>query len=183
MSATENNPVVERTDILVIGSGIAGLFFAHKASSHSDITVITKKEIFDSNSVKAQGGIAIAVDDEDSAELHLKDTVSAGRGLCDRGAVEVMVREARQRLDELISIGVEFDRDSSGGTLKATREGGHSAPRVLHFGDVTGREIMEKLLESVRNNRSIRIHEYHLALDLIVDSSGSVIGVFALDRN
>ena len=182
MAASKDDPIVEKTDILVIGSGMAGLFFAHKASRQSSITVITKKEIFDSNSVKAQGGIAIAIKDEDSAELHMRDTISAGRGLSNREAVEVMVREARDRLDELISIGVEFDRDSDEGTLKATREGGHSAPRVLHYGDVTGREIMEKLLRSVRNNKSINIMEYHLALDLIVDSGGSVIGAFVLDR-
>jgi L-aspartate oxidase len=160
---------------------MAGLFFAHKASRHSRITVITKKEIFDSNSVKAQGGIAIAVDDRDSTDLHLRDTVSSGRGLSDREAVEVMVEEGRDRLKELISIGVEFDREESNGNLRATREGGHSAPRVLHYGDITGKEIMDKLLSSVRDNRSVDILEYHHALDLIVDAGGAVIGAFVLN--
>jgi len=182
LDAEKNEPTVLKTDVLVIGSGMAGLYFAHKASQHSDITVITKKEVFDSNSVKAQGGIAIAVDDRDSTDLHLRDTVKAGRGLSDRSAVDIMVNEAKDRLEELISIGVEFDREKEGGPLDASREGGHSAPRVLHYGDITGREIMDKLLESVKGNPSIRIMEYHLALDLIVDSDRSVIGAFVLDR-
>jgi len=173
---------MEKTDILVIGSGLAGLFFAHRASEFARVTVITKKEADVSNTVKAQGGIAAVLGDEDSYELHIRDTLSAGKGLCDRNAVETMVRESRERIEDLISLGVRFNRDDENGKLEMSREGGHSKARVIHFGDTTGREITEKLLDSVRKNSSIEILEYNFAIDLITDGTGSVIGSYVLDR-
>ncbi len=173
---------VEKTEILVIGSGLAGLFFAHRASEFAKVTIITKKEADVSNTVKAQGGIATVLGDEDSHELHIRDTISAGKGLCDRNAVETMVREAESRIDDLISLGVRFNRDDENGKLEMSREGGHSKARVIHFGDTTGREITEKLLDSVKKNPSIDLLEYNFAIDLIIDDSGAVIGSYVLDR-
>ncbi len=170
-----------RSDILVIGSGAAGLFFALKASEYADVRVITKKKADQSNTMYAQGGIASVMDRvRDSFDLHIEDTIEAGRGLCDREAVEIMVREGPDRIEELIALGVRFSRDDSSGSLQLGREGGHTQPRIVHYGDLTGRELEETLLNACASNPRIELEENRLAVDLVVDGMGRVRGCHAL---
>ncbi|MGA9115435.1 MAG: FAD-dependent oxidoreductase, partial [Bacteroidota bacterium] len=122
-------------DFLVIGSGIAGLSFALKAARYGSVGIITKKEKAESNTNYAQGGVAAVVSSVDSHELHIRDTLAAGLGLCHTGAVEVMVREGPERLRELIAMGVQFTRE--GADLHLGREGGHSLSRIVHARDIT----------------------------------------------
>ena len=158
----------EYADFLVIGSGIAGLFYALKVAEHGDVIVITKKEKAESNTNYAQGGIASVISSEDSFELHIRDTLNAGAGLCHRDAVEVMVHEGPGKIDELIKIGVEFTRTKNG-KLDLGREGGHSVNRIVHAKDLTGREIERALLEKVMSHPNIKIYEHHIAIDLITE--------------
>lgn len=172
---------VERTDILVVGSGAAGLFFALKAAESADILVITKKEAAQSNTNYAQGGIASVIDSHDSFELHVKDTIEAGKGLCDREAVEAMVREGPGRIKELIDLGVNFSREDGGENLSLGREGGHSRSRIVHYGDITGRELEENLIRACRQSSSIRLREALLAIDLIRGEDGAIRGCYIFD--
>src|SRR5918996_575657 len=131
-------------EILVIGSGIAGLSFALKAAEHGSVHVITKKERAVSSTNYAQGGIAAVFAPDDALELHVRDTVVAGAGLCHLHAVETLVRDGPARVRDLIDWGVRFSR--AGNELSLGREGGHSRRRILHAGDLTGREIERALL-------------------------------------
>lgn len=173
---------VEKTDILVIGSGIAGLLLALKTSESGSVTVVTKKEGSESNTYYAQGGIAAVAGVTDSFELHIRDTIEAGQGLCNREAVEIMVREGPERVKELVEMGVRFNRDEPGGSFSLGREGGHSKPRIIHYGDITGRELEKVLLESVRSDPRITFLDEHLAIDLLTDGSGRVCGCYILDE-
>ncbi len=156
-----------RTDILVIGSGIAGLSFALKAAELGTVSLITKKEKAESNTNYAQGGIATVMAEDDSFQLHIQDTLQAGVDLCHRDAVEVVVREGPERLRELISIGVGFTtRD---GHLDLGREGGHSRSRIVHARDRSGAEIEQALLRAVGAHKRISVYENHLAVDLITE--------------
>src|SRR3954465_8434970 len=134
-------------DFVVIGSGIAGLTFAVKAAKHGSVAVITKRKGADSNTAWAQGGVACVTSDEDSFELHLRDTLEAGAGLCDEETVRTIVTEGPARISELMKIGLQFDeREVSGHReLDLGREGGHSKRRVLHVQDATGAEIERTL--------------------------------------
>lgn len=172
---------VEETDILVIGSGIAGLLLALKVSDSGSVTIVTKKEGSESNTYYAQGGIAAVAGVTDSFELHIRDTIEAGQGLCKREAVEIMVREGPERVAELVEMGVRFNRDQRDGSFSLGREGGHSEPRIIHFGDITGRELEKVLLESVRSDPRITFLDDHLAIDLLLDGSGRVCGSYILD--
>jgi L-aspartate oxidase len=172
-----------KTDILVLGSGAAGLFFALKASRFADVLVVTKKNSSESNTFYAQGGIASVTLKEDSFEQHVADTIAAGQGLCKRSAVEIMVREGPERIEELTALGVRFSKNEADDSLALGREGGHSAPRIVHYRDVIGRELETTLLKAVRSNERIAIKEDVLAIDLIVDSSRRVLGCYALDRH
>ena len=156
-------------DFVVVGSGIAGLSFALKAAQHGSVAVITKRKGADSNTAWAQGGIACVTSDEDSFELHVRDTLEAGAGLCDEKVVRTIVTEAPEAIRELMEVGVHFDeRDVSGHReLDLGREGGHSKRRVLHVQDVTGREIENKLLAALGRSPRIRLLENHMAVDLI----------------
>jgi len=157
---------VVKTDYLVIGSGIAGLYTALKLSSLGQVSIITKEEIGNSNTQFAQGGIAAVLDEGDSWERHFKDTLKAGAGICKQEAVEVLVTEGPERVLELIELGTDFDRVD--GKLDLTREGAHSKRRILHArGDATGAEIREALSRIVRNKREIKILENTFLLDLI----------------
>jgi L-aspartate oxidase len=156
-----------RSDFLVIGSGIAGLSFALKAAELGTVSLITKKARAESNTNYAQGGIAAVIDAADSADLHIEDTLSAGVGLCHRDAVEILVREGPQRLNELIAIGVAFTQRE--GKLDLGREGGHSRNRIVHAHDRSGWEIERALLHSIAGHRSITVYENHLAVDLITE--------------
>jgi L-aspartate oxidase len=159
--------MTHRFDYLVIGSGIAGLTFALKAARAGTVAIITKKEKAESNTNYAQGGVAAVMSVVDSFDLHVKDTLSAGVGLCHRDAVELLVREGPDRLRELIGIGAEFTmRD---GKLDLGREGGHSVNRIVHAKDLTGREIERALLHAVAMNPAITMFEDHVAVELITE--------------
>ena len=129
-----------RTRFLVVGSGVAGLHTAWRSSGHGDVTVLTKRSLFDSATAYAQGGIAAALGAGDSPELHRKDTLAAGAALCDAAAVEVLVEEGPARVRELMTAGADFDLEP-GGKLKLGKEAAHSRRRIVHaHGDQTGAE-------------------------------------------
>ncbi len=179
----------QRSDFLVVGSGIAGLFFALKAATLGTVHVITKKEKAESNTNYAQGGIAAVMSKVDSFDLHIQDTLRTGIGLCHEDAVRLLVTEGPDRLRELMRLGVSFTtRD---GELDLGREGGHSINRIVHAHDRSGAEIERALLTAVAEHPRITIFENHLAIDLItehnlgreVTPSGPIHcwGVYALD--
>ena len=153
-------------DYLVVGSGVSGLWFALKAAEHGSVCVVTKRERDESNTRYAQGGVAAVMSVEDSVEDHIKDTLVAGAGLCDEGAVRVTVTEGPTRVRELIELGVQFSRDEDG-EYDLGKEGGHTKRRVLHAGDITGAEIQRALVEAVHGHPKIELLEYHSAVDLI----------------
>jgi L-aspartate oxidase len=161
-------PVYE-TDVIVIGAGIAGLFAALEASRRNKrVLMITKKSLFDSNTRYAQGGIAAVISDEDSFEFHRQDTLIAGAGLCDPEAVDVLVHEGPQGVQDLIRYGTQFDEEN--GLLALTKEGAHSQRRILHAnGDATGYEIVRALAEKVKTDSRIEVWEDHFALDLLTE--------------
>ena len=156
------------TDFLVIGSGVAGMWFALRAAQHGQVTIITKRDRSESNSRYAQGGIAAVWTDEDSFESHVQDTLVAGAGLCRRTAVEVTVREGPTRVRELIEFGAQFTQ--SEGEYSLHREGGHSVRRILHAADMTGAEIVRALVAACEKNPNIEICEHHMAVDLITEN-------------
>jgi len=159
-------------DFLVLGSGIAGLTFALKVAPHGRVAIITKKNRAESNTNYAQGGIAAVTSKEDSFELHVRDTLEAGAGLCKEDVVRTIVQEGPERIAELIELGMKFsEREAPGPNgereLDLGREGGHSKRRILHAKDVTGREVERALLAAVAQRPSIQIFENHLAIDLV----------------
>jgi len=156
-------------DFLVLGSGIGGLSFALKAARYGSVAIVTKKKDIESNTNYAQGGIASVFGDDDSYELHIQDTLTAGKGLCKREAVEVMVRDGPERIRELAAFGVRFTRKTNGETLDLAMEGGHSRKRIAHARDYTGREIESVLVSVARSNPNIKIYENYTAVDLITE--------------
>jgi L-aspartate oxidase len=157
-----------RTRFLVIGSGVAGLHTAWRASEHAEVYVLTKRSLFDSATAYAQGGIAAALGAGDSPELHRRDTLAAGAALCDSAAVEVLVAEGPQRVRDLASIGAQFDKDV-GGRLSLGKEAAHSRKRIVHaHGDQTGAEVARTLIGRVRESPQITVLESARALDLIM---------------
>jgi L-aspartate oxidase len=157
---------VTRTDVdvLVIGSGIAGLTFALRAAERADVLLITKKERAVSSTNYAQGGIAAVFADDDSPDLHIRDTLTAGAGLCRLHAVRLLVEEGPARVRDLMEWGVRFSRGERG--LSLGREGGHSRRRIVHAGDLTGREIERALLQAVADHPRITLVEDLQAVDL-----------------
>lgn len=173
---------VERTDFLVVGSGIAGLATAIKASRHGEVTLLTKGHLMESNTFYAQGGIAAAVGPDDSPAEHLVDTLRAGHDLVREDAAAILVEEGPQRVMELIQLGARFDVGPDGSLLLG-REGAHSRNRILHArGDATGEEIAEVLAARAKEIPAIRIREHHHVLDLVVDQ-GRCIGAAAVDAS
>ncbi|MEJ2688800.1 MAG: L-aspartate oxidase [Deltaproteobacteria bacterium] len=169
--------MIKQTDFLVIGSGIAGLSFALKAASLGTVTVVTKKDRVNTATNLAQGGIAAVLSAEDSFQAHINDTLVAGAGLCHQDVVRMVVENGPARIRELIELGVHFTEDgSTTGRLDLGREGGHSARRIVHAQDLTGREIERGLLQAVSRNGAITLLENHIAVDLLI---GSKIGVSA----
>lgn len=156
------------TDFLVIGSGIAGLSFALRAAELGTVTIVTKKEKIDSATNLAQGGIAAVLSSDDSVFNHIDDTLYSGAGLCKGDVVEMVVRSGAARIEDLISMGVEFVKDKRTGKLDLGREGGHSHRRVAHCNDLTGREIERALLAAVKAHQSIDLRENNAAIDLII---------------
>ena len=156
------------SDYLVLGSGISGLTFALEAAKRADVVVVTKQELEDSNTHWAQGGIAVVMDPKDSFEAHAADTLRVGYGLAKESVVDIVVRDGPARLKELVDLGAEFDvREGRADELDLTREGGHTARRVVHAGDITGREIQRVLVAAAKKHPNIRFYEHHMALDLI----------------
>jgi L-aspartate oxidase len=156
-----------KTDVLIIGSGIAGLFAALKISEFADVIIVTKKEKAESNTNYAQGGIASVISQHDSFEKHIEDTLIAGAGLCRRESVEIMVKEGPDRIKDLISIGTQFTKRD--GDFDLAREGGHSMPRILHAKDFTGKEIERALIEAVAQKKNIQVLENYVAIDLLTE--------------
>ena len=167
-------------DAIVVGSGIAGLTCALRLRERVDKVLLVTKTVLDEGSTAwAQGGIAAALDPEDSAEEHLRDTLVAGVGLCDEAAVRTLVTEGPDRVRELVALGAEFDRDHEG-EIKLTREGGHHRDRIAHAGgDATGREISRALIAALRrvwDDPGIEVVEHALVVDLLSADDGSVCG-------
>ncbi|MGI8436854.1 MAG: L-aspartate oxidase [Chthoniobacterales bacterium] len=177
-------------DFVVIGSGIAGLSFALKAAKHGSVAVITKRKGADSNTAWAQGGVACVTSDEDSFELHVRDTLDAGAGLCEEAAVRTIVTEGPARIRELQEIGLHFDEREVAGHREPDlgKEGGHSKRRVLHVQDVTGAEIEKTLLQQLARAPQVDLLENHMAVDLITAgklgyaAEERCLGVYVLDE-
>jgi L-aspartate oxidase len=159
-------------DFLIIGSGIAGLSFAIHAAEHGSVIVITKKSDTDSNTNHAQGGIACVIDPDDSMESHIRDTLVSGAGLCDEKAVRILVNEGPARIEELISWGTKFTKASKSRAphnLDLGKEGGHSASRIVHAKDRTGKEVEESLLRHLRSMSNVSIYENHYTIEFITN--------------
>ncbi len=183
--------MVERTDTLVVGTGIAGLLFALRMAEAGSVMLLTKVEKMVTNTWWAQGGIAAAWLEEDSWQAHMEDTLVAGAGLCRRQAVEFVAKNARACVEDLIERGCAFDERDDGYDLH--REGGHSARRILHSKDSTGAEIMRALLAQVEAHPNIELREHRMVVDLITEGSlarqkgqlppspDRVLGLYALD--
>ncbi len=159
---------MKHTDFLVVGSGISGLIFALKASQFGQVILVTKRRLDETSTYYAQGGIAAAVGETDDPQKHLEDTLTAGAGLCDPRAVEILVNEGVDRVNELIEWGMEFTRKSDG-SLDLGREGGHGKSRVLRADDFTGREVENFLIDRLKKTSSVMILENHMAIDLITE--------------
>jgi L-aspartate oxidase len=193
-------------DYLVLGSGVAGLTLALEAAQHGQVAVVTKRALSDSNTSWAQGGIAAVMDPADSFAAHTNDTLNAGYGLNKRSAVEMVVAGGPAGIKKLIELGASFDQahetepgavidgralgngalDSGDGPkLDLTREAAHTARRVVHAGDVTGREVSRVLVEAVRAHPNIRVYEHHMAIDLIelsrLGGPHQIAGAYVLD--
>jgi L-aspartate oxidase len=165
-------PKKNKSDFLVIGSGIAGLTFAINASSIGSVNIVTKKKDFDSNTNYAQGGIASVLAPEDSFAKHIGDTIKAGAGLGKLAAVELLVRSGPERIRELIEWGTHFSEKKFPGGKRALdlgREGGHSYNRIVHAKDLTGQEVERALLAKVSETKNIQVFEDHTAIDLLTE--------------
>jgi L-aspartate oxidase len=184
---------MKQFDYLILGSGIAGLSFALKVAPHGRVGIITKKNRAESNTNYAQGGIAAVTSKEDSFEMHVRDTLEAGAGLCHEKVVRTIVEEGPARIAELIELGMKFsERDApgedGGKQLDLGKEGGHSKRRILHAKDVTGREIERALLAAIARLPSVEIFENHFAIDLVttqklgLGGANRCLGVYVLDK-
>lgn len=166
-------------ETVVIGSGLAGLSAAYHSSKYGNVAVVTKSQLDISNSYYAQGGIAAVISEDDSPDFHIHDTSEAGRGLCDIDAVEVLVNEGRERVLELIGLGMEFDKKN--GQLVLGLEGGHSHRRILHAGgDATGKVITSFMLQKVKEQQTVKSFENVTAVKLI-QQNNCIVGLHAYD--
>ena len=170
-----------RSDVLIIGSGIAGLSFALKAAGNGTVAIVTKKDRLETNTNYAQGGIASVLGPDDSFQLHIEDTLTAGDGLCHPDIVELVVRSGPDRIAELMELGAPFstgpDEDSP---FDLGREGGHSRNRIVHAQDATGKAVEAVLVSAAESHPNIRIFENHLVLDLIVEHHSIKAGSIAI---
>ncbi|MGA2786681.1 MAG: L-aspartate oxidase [Verrucomicrobiota bacterium] len=184
---------MKQFDYLVLGSGLAGLSFALKVAPRGRVAIVTKKDRAESNTNYAQGGIASVTSKEDSFESHVRDTLTAGAGLCKKDVVRTIVEDGPARIAELIELGMKFSErdapDEDGGKqLDLGREGGHSQRRILHAQDVTGREIERALLNAAARQPNIEIFENHLAIDLITSQKlghagpNRCLGAYVFDK-
>ena len=190
MALSRPADVMKQFDFIVLGSGIAGLSFALKVAPHGRVAIITKKHRAESNTNYAQGGIAAVTSKEDSVEMHVRDTLVSGAGLCKESVVRTIIQEGPARVQELIDLGMKFSEREVAGhrELDLGREGGHSKRRILHAKDVTGREIERALLAAVAEQGNIEIFENHFAIDLITtrklrqQDGNRCVGVYVLDN-
>lgn len=157
-----------QSDFLVLGSGLAGLYFALKAAPHGRVIVVTKGAIGETTTARAQGGIAAVLDPKDSFENHIRDTLQAGAGLCHEEVVRHVVQNGPAQIQELLRLGVAFTKNP-GGKLALTREGGHSFPRVVYAADATGSAIEKALVAACKSHPNISIFENHMGVDLVTD--------------
>lgn len=161
-----------RVDVVVVGSGIAGLTFALRAAEHASVLVVTKKNRAASNTNYARGGIAAVMGDDDDVALHRQDTLLAGAGLCHLDVVDRVVREGAHAVRELVDWGTRFHME--GGHVSLGREGGHSRRRIVHAGDRTGPAIESALLAAVEAAERITLVEDLLVVDLWTEPEGSI---------
>lgn len=176
-------------DYLIIGSGLSGLMAALRLRKKGRVIIATKMDVFDSNSDRAQGGIACAIDPHDSIDEHVADTMSTGAGLCNETIVRDILSAGRNRIRELERLGIHFTRQAEGSSdYDLGREGGHSRRRVLHAGDMTGHEIMKVLIERIQADSKITIWPKLLAIDLVttgwlkMPGPNRCIGAYFFDR-
>ena len=172
---------MKQFDFLILGSGIAGLTFALKVAPRGRVAIVTKKDRAESNTNYAQGGIASVTSKEDSFESHVRDTLTAGAGLCNENVVRTIVEEGPARIAELIELGMKFSEREIPATpgaheLDLGKEGGHSKRRILHAKDVTGREIERALLDAISHQSNIEIFENHIAIDLVTSQKLGYVG-------
>ncbi|WP_036502491.1 L-aspartate oxidase [Nitrosococcus oceani] len=182
------NPMTHNYDVLIIGSGSAGLTLALHLTSKARIAILSKRTLEEGASLYAQGGISVALDKNDSTKSHIEDTLRVGAGLCDETAARFTVEQAREAIHWLIAEGTAFTRDSSGGSgYHLTREGGHSHRRVIHAADATGRVVETKLVQLAKARSNIEIFENYVAIELITNhklgrDSNQCLGAYALNR-
>jgi L-aspartate oxidase len=190
-----NSPFMQKNhalaDFLVIGGGIAGFDLALRLAEHGTVDLLTKTVAGESNSRYAQGGIAAVLDPEDNSDAHISDTLTAGAGLCHESTARFVVENGPDAIQHLINLGVPFTQEE-GGKYHLTREGGHSARRVIHTADATGLAVVETLQKKVENNPNINLHQNRIAIDLITahklghfipGHSNRCYGCYALDLN
>ena len=164
--------MIKKTDFLVIGSGIAGLSYALKVAEFGSVTIITKKKIQKTNTALAQGGVAAVFSKIDSFDLHIKDTLDAGDGLCNKDVAKMVVKDGPQRIKQLVKQGANFNIEGYGEyDFSLGKEGGHSAKRIVYAHDLTGKEIEDTLVKNVEHNENITILEDHIAVNLVTFSS------------
>ena len=177
-------------DVLIIGSGLAGLSTALKLADSKKIAIISKRELTISSSQWAQGGIASASSEEDSVEAHIQDTLSAGAGLCDEVVASYVTERSQESLKWLTDIGVDFTKNNTNNGLHLTKEGGHSFRRVAHVADATGRAVQNVLIERIKQHPNITTFEDHIAVDLITSKkiqpknadTNSCLGAYVLEN-
>ena len=170
------------TDCLVIGAGIAGFRAAIEAAEHCNVIIVCKDTVKNSNTAKAQGGIASVLNKTDTFESHITDTLNTGCGICDEDIVDSVIRQGPELIEQLLDWGTEFDLID--GHIATTLEGGHSCPRVAHaHGDETGRIITEALIKKVGQNSNIRILENFYAIDLLTNDDNKCIGIVGHDNH
>ena len=185
---------MQQFDVLIIGSGLAGLSLALRTAAHKKICLVSKREINDSASNWAQGGIAAVLNDSDSIEAHIQDTLIAGAGLCDAAVTKKVVEHGKETIEWLIEQGVHFTREHDDSGYHLTREGGHSHRRVIHAADATGHEVQATLAEKVRQHPNITLLENHIAVDLIttkkvkntnpqISDNNACLGAYVLNNN
>ncbi|PTM60043.1 L-aspartate oxidase [Desmospora activa] len=172
---------MRQADFIVVGSGIAGLLTAWELARHGEVLVLTKNRAAAGNTARAQGGIAAAVGEDDTIDLHRRDTIRAGAGLCVEEAVDILVGGGKEAISRLAQLGTPFDRGDHGWAL--TREGSHSVSRILHaYGDATGAAIVETLLARVSEHPDIHLCDYVSVLDLVIHK-GKCTGVWVQDQD
>lgn len=182
--------MINQFDVLIIGSGLAGLTLALKVADTKKVCLVSKREITDSASSWAQGGIAAVLNSDDSIEAHIEDTLIAGAGLCDKEVTRMVAEKGRETIEWLILQGVHFTRESDDSGYHLTREGGHSHRRIFHVADATGNAVQKTLTERIREHANITILENHIAVDLITSkklgmtttSPNQCLGAYILDN-